>query len=38
MTAIVEHQLRRAATSGGASVGAQAIAVLPIAQDLRSAC
>ncbi|MGC4027943.1 MAG: ATP-binding protein [Steroidobacteraceae bacterium] len=37
MTAIVEHQLRRAATSGGASVGAQAVAVLPLVQDLRSA-
>jgi two-component system sensor histidine kinase PhoQ len=37
MTAIVDHQLRRAATQGGASVGAQAVAVLPIAQDLRGA-
>jgi two-component system sensor histidine kinase PhoQ len=37
MSAIVEHQLRRAATSGGASVGKQAIPLLPIAQDLRSA-
>jgi two-component system, OmpR family, sensor histidine kinase PhoQ len=37
MSAIVEHQLRRAATSGGTSVGRQAIAVLPIAQDLRVA-
>lgn len=37
MTAIVEHQLRRAATSGGASVGAQAVQVLPLAQDLRGA-
>lgn len=37
MTAIVEHQLRRAATSGGVSVGAQGVAVLPLAQDLRSA-
>lgn len=37
MSAIVAHQLRRAATSGGASVGAQAIAVLPLAQDLRGA-
>ncbi len=35
MTAIVEHQLRRAQTSGGASVGQQAVEVLPIAQDLR---
>jgi two-component system sensor histidine kinase PhoQ len=37
MTAIVEHQLRRAATSGGASVGRQAIDLLPIAQELRAA-
>lgn len=37
MTAIVEHQLRRAATSGGASVGRQAVEVLPIVQDLRIA-
>lgn len=37
MSAIVEHQLRRAATSGGASVGKQAVPLLPIAQDLRSA-
>lgn len=37
MSAIVEHQLRRAATSGGASVGRQAVAVLPVAQDLRRA-
>jgi two-component system, OmpR family, sensor histidine kinase PhoQ len=37
MSTIVEHQLRRAATSGGASVGSHAIAVLPIVQDLRSA-
>lgn len=36
MSAIVEHQLRRAATSGGASVGRNAIDVLPIAQDLRT--
>jgi two-component system sensor histidine kinase PhoQ len=35
MTAIVEHQLRRAATSGGASVGRQAVELLPIVQDLR---
>ncbi len=35
MTAIVEHQLRRAQTSGGVSVGGQAVEVLPIAQDLR---
>jgi two-component system sensor histidine kinase PhoQ len=37
MSAIVEHQLRRAATSGGASVGKQAEPLLPIVQDLRSA-
>ena len=37
MSAIVEHQLRRAATSGGASVGKQAVPLLAIAQDLRSA-
>jgi two-component system, OmpR family, sensor histidine kinase PhoQ len=37
MSAIVAHQLRRAATSGGASVGRQAVGVLPIAQDLRGA-
>jgi len=37
MTAIVEHQLRRAVTSGGASVGRRAVDVLPIAQDLRGA-
>lgn len=36
MTAIVEHQLRRAATSGGSSVGRQAIDVLPVVQDLRT--
>jgi two-component system sensor histidine kinase PhoQ len=37
MTAIVEHQLRRAVTSGGVSVGRRAVDVLPIAQDLRGA-
>ncbi|MDQ2639581.1 MAG: ATP-binding protein [Pseudomonadota bacterium] len=37
MSAIVEHQLRRAATSGGTSVAKQAEAVLPIVQDLRGA-
>jgi two-component system, OmpR family, sensor histidine kinase PhoQ len=37
MATIVEHQLRRAATSGGASVGRHAEAVLPIAQELRGA-
>ncbi len=37
MSAIVEHQLRRAATSGGASVGKHAVPLQPIAQDLRGA-
>jgi two-component system, OmpR family, sensor histidine kinase PhoQ len=37
MSDIVEHQLRRAATSGGASVGKQAVDVLPLVQDLRAA-
>jgi two-component system sensor histidine kinase PhoQ len=37
MSAIVEHQLRRAATSGGASVGQHAVPLLPIVQDLRGA-
>src|SRR5690606_35294405 len=37
MSAIVEHQLRKAATSGGASVGTHAVPLLPIAQDLRGA-
>jgi two-component system sensor histidine kinase PhoQ len=37
MSAIVEHQLRKAATSGGASVGRHAVEVLPLVQDLRSA-
>jgi two-component system, OmpR family, sensor histidine kinase PhoQ len=37
MSAIVEHQLRRAATSGGTSVGKHAVDVLPLVQDLRAA-
>jgi two-component system sensor histidine kinase PhoQ len=37
MTAIVEHQLRRAATTGGASVGRNTVEVMPLAQDLRGA-
>lgn len=37
MSAIVEHQLRRAATSGGASVGRHAVELLPVAQELRGA-
>jgi two-component system sensor histidine kinase PhoQ len=36
MSAIVEHQLRRAATSGGTSVGRQVVDVLPVAQELRA--
>ena len=36
MTQIVEHQLRRAAHSGGASIGAPAMEVLPLAQELRA--
>ncbi|MEO8309435.1 MAG: ATP-binding protein [Pseudomonadota bacterium] len=36
MSAIVEHQLQRAATSGGTSVGRQAVDVLPLGQDLRA--
>jgi two-component system sensor histidine kinase PhoQ len=37
MNTIVEHQLRRAQTSGGISVGQQAVELLPIAQELRRA-
>jgi two-component system sensor histidine kinase PhoQ len=37
MAAIVDHQLRRAATTGGASIGRRSVDVLPIAQDLRGA-
>jgi two-component system sensor histidine kinase PhoQ len=37
MSAIVDHQLRRAATSGGATMGQAAVAVLPIVSDLRAA-
>lgn len=37
MSGIVEHQLRRAATSGGATVGQGAFAVRPVVADLRSA-
>ncbi len=37
MNAIVEHQLKRAAASGGASVGQATIALAPLAQDLRGA-
>jgi two-component system sensor histidine kinase PhoQ len=35
MSTIIEHQLRRAATSGGASVGRHAVDLPPIAQELR---
>ncbi len=37
MNGIVEHQLRRAATSGGATVGQGAVAVGPLVADLRAA-
>ncbi|MBV6415715.1 MAG: Adaptive-response sensory-kinase SasA [Steroidobacteraceae bacterium] len=37
MGRIVEHQLRRAATSGGATVGQGAIAVRPLVTELRAA-
>jgi len=37
MSAIIEHQLSRAATSGGATVGQSAVAVAPIAAELRAA-
>ncbi len=37
MNAIVEHQLRRAATTGGASVGRHTVEVQPVATDLRTA-
>lgn len=37
MSRIVEHQLRRAATSGGATVGQTATAVRPLVADLRGA-
>jgi two-component system, OmpR family, sensor histidine kinase PhoQ len=37
MSAIVEHQLRRAATSGGISVGRQPVDLMPVAQELRGA-
>ena len=37
MTAIVERQLSRASTSGGASLGQAAVDVLPVAQELRAA-
>jgi two-component system, OmpR family, sensor histidine kinase PhoQ len=36
MSRIVEHQLRRAARSGAAGVGAASIPVLPVVQDLRA--
>ena len=37
MSAIIEHQLKRAATSGGATVGQSATAVAPIVAELRAA-
>ncbi|MEO7774568.1 MAG: ATP-binding protein [Steroidobacteraceae bacterium] len=37
MTDIVEHQLRRAATSGGITLGQAPVSLLPIAQELRVA-
>ncbi|MET0282206.1 MAG: ATP-binding protein [Steroidobacteraceae bacterium] len=37
MSAIVAHQLRRSVTGGGATVGQQAVEVLPVAQELRRA-
>ncbi|MGD9599023.1 MAG: ATP-binding protein [Steroidobacteraceae bacterium] len=37
MGRIVEHQLRRAATSGGATVGQGAVEVRPVVADLRAA-
>jgi len=37
MNGIIEHQLRRAAASGGATLGQTAVDVAPIAAELRSA-
>jgi two-component system, OmpR family, sensor histidine kinase PhoQ len=37
MNAIVEHQLKRAAASGGAVLGQATVALAPLAQDLRAA-
>ncbi|MEP7312386.1 MAG: ATP-binding protein [Pseudomonadota bacterium] len=37
MSAIVDRQLSRASTSGGASLGQAGVDVLPVAQDLRAA-
>lgn len=37
MNGIVEHQLRRAAPGGGATVGQAAVAVRPVVADLRAA-
>jgi two-component system sensor histidine kinase PhoQ len=37
MTAIIEHQLRRAVAGGASGIGQQAIEVLPLAQELRRA-
>ena len=37
MTGIIEHQLKRAAASGGALLGQAPVAVAPVAADLRAA-
>lgn len=37
MNGIIEHQLRRAAASGGATLGQMAVDVAPVAAELRSA-
>jgi two-component system, OmpR family, sensor histidine kinase PhoQ len=37
MNGIIEHQLRRAAASGGATLGQSAVEVAPVAAELRSA-
>ncbi len=37
MSGIIEHQLRRAAASGGATLGQSAVEVAPIAAELRAA-
>lgn len=37
MTAIIEHQLRRAVAGGASGIGQQVVEVLPIAQELRRA-
>jgi len=37
VAAIVDHQLKRAATSGGTTLGQNAVALVPVVNDLRSA-